>query len=339
DPASIEAGFFLFGRHPEDYACWCGVRSLPKLDHRNAELRRRLYGGPDSVIARWLAPPYRLDGWRVDVANMTGRYQDVDLTHQIAREIRRTLGETNPDAYLLAEHAHDATDDLDGDGWHGTMNYAGFTRPVWQWLAEPGVDVDFNHQPGGLPVLPGTAVAATVREVTASMSWRAAAASVSLLDSHDTARFRTVVGADPDRVRVGLGLLATMPGVPLVFAGAEVGQLGVDGEDSRRPFPWDEAAWDRRTYDDHRDLLALRRAHPALRHGGLRWLHVGADTLVYLRETPQERLLIQASRAAHPPVPLPAALGPGEPVYGADPFKDAGVLPGSGPAFRVWQLD
>ena len=39
--------------------------TLPKLDYRSEELRRRIYGDGSSVVARWLEPPYSLDGWRI----------------------------------------------------------------------------------------------------------------------------------------------------------------------------------------------------------------------------------------------------------------------------------
>ena len=32
-----------------------------------------MFGTDDSVVARWLREPFNLDGWRIDVANMTGR--------------------------------------------------------------------------------------------------------------------------------------------------------------------------------------------------------------------------------------------------------------------------
>jgi alpha-glucosidase len=82
------------------------VSSLPKLDQSSPALRQRLYDGPSSVVARWLAAG--LDGWRIDVANMTGRHGAQDLAHDVARTLAATARATRPDAWVLAEHFHDA---------------------------------------------------------------------------------------------------------------------------------------------------------------------------------------------------------------------------------------
>ncbi len=145
DATSPEAGYFLFRRHPTDYVSWFDYPSLPKFDHQNADLRRRLYEGPDSVVARWLTPPTALDGWRIDVANMSGRHGAVDVNRFVAQSIRQTMAAVQPESLLIAEHSHDASADLLGDGWHGVMNYAGFTRPVWQWLTP---DSPLTFEPG-----------------------------------------------------------------------------------------------------------------------------------------------------------------------------------------------
>ena len=116
------------------YEAWAGVRTLPKLDHRDEELRHRLLGGAEAVVQRWLPPPFELDGWRLDVANMAGRRGDVDVARELARAVRGAALDARADAVLVAEHAHDARSDLQGDGWHGTMAYMGFTRPAWAWL-------------------------------------------------------------------------------------------------------------------------------------------------------------------------------------------------------------
>ena len=150
----------------------------------------------------------------------------------------------------------------------------------------------------------------------------------------------------------------------MVFAGDEIGLTGTDGEHSRTPFPWDRPdIWDLATLDAYRSLLRLRRRHVALRRGGLRWVHAGADSLTFLREHPQGSVLVHVARADHPPVRLPLAAlplgaraaGPGagaagahtqgvhlpETLYGEPPVRedaDTVTLPARGPAAHVYDL-
>lgn len=98
----------------------------------------------------------------------------------------------------------------------------------------------------------------------------------------------------------------TSPGVPMVFAGDELGLEGEWGEDARRTMPWDRReTWDSELLDAYRRLVALRRGSEALARGGLRELHVAGDAVAYVRETRDEALLCLASRVPGEPVALP----------------------------------
>ncbi len=155
------------------------------------------------------------------------------------------------------------------------------------------------------------------------MPWESVIHSWNLLDSHDTARFRTIAGT-PDRHLVGVGLQMTLPGVPMLFAGDELGLEGAWGEDARRTMPWSSRdTWDTAFLEQVRRLIALRRSSDALAHGGIRYVHVSADAIAFVRETRGEQLLVLASRAAHDPVRTPFRTL--ETLYGQDAFD--GVLP------------
>ncbi|WP_229399846.1 glycoside hydrolase family 13 protein [Micromonospora okii] len=343
DPRAPERELYYFDLPGQDYESWNGVRSLPKLNWGSAELRRRFATAPEALLRRWLRPPYSLDGWRVDVANMTGRRGADAYTHEVARLLRETVAQTRPDGLVLAEHGHDHTGDLDHDGWHGTMNYVGFTDPVWSWLRHGDDPVpNFLGTPGGVRRRDAHAVLATMDVYRSLVSWRSYTHSWQLLGSHDSARIRTVVG-DAARQEVAAGLLATMPGTPVIFAGDELGLTGTNGEGSRTPMPWHRPeSWDVGTFAAYRSLVALRRAEPALRHGGLRRVYADADTLAFLRESPDGSLLVLARRAAGTPIRL-AGLPAGENVYGGAPAlrPDADgtvTLPADGPTFQVWRV-
>jgi alpha-glucosidase len=333
-----ERGFYYFDESlPAGYASWAGVPSLPKLDWRSEELRRRMA----AVARKWIE--VGLDGWRIDVANMTGRYRELDLTREAAQVVRGVL---DADDVLVAEHGFDYRRDLDGSGWHGAMNYAGFLRPVWGWLRADELPGELGRSFWGMPVgiarSSGAAMVASMRAFRAGVPWQSALHSWPLLDSHDSARFRTVAGTR-ERMFVGVGLQMTSPGVPMVFAGDELGLEGQWGEDARRTMPWN--ATERRDdglLDWYRRLISLRRSSEALARGGIRYAHIGDDAVAYLREVPGERLLCLAARAAHEPTRVALDARSLEPLVGGDSLSAAdGVfeLPGDGPAFHVWRVN
>ncbi len=90
DPTSAEAGFYFFGPDGTSYAGFFDLPGMPKLDHSDPELRRRLYDGPDSVVAHFVRD-LGLAGWRIDVAQSAGIHGAVDDTDLVARLTRRTL--------------------------------------------------------------------------------------------------------------------------------------------------------------------------------------------------------------------------------------------------------
>lgn len=343
NPDAAESAFYYWRDEAHtEYESWLGVPSLPKFNWNSPELRRRFIEGEDSVVAKWLKPPYALDGWRIDVANMTGRLGDDDLNAEVRQTIRRTMTEVNPDTILLAESTNDASSDFHGDAWHGAMTYANFTRPLWGWLSEPLADAG-----GGLgmamqtiPRYTGRQFYAAHRQFTAGFPWRVRLGNMNALDTHDTPRFLT--RALPGTLPVAVGMSMTLPGIPVVWAGDEFALTGIDGEASRTPIPWSDADEASDTIDLYARLIGLRREHQALNDGGLRWVHVGDDALAYVRESADATLLMVAARG-DVDVTLPAHTIPegdivslfGELVLERE--GDGIRITGSGPAFSVWQ--
>ncbi|HEX7535579.1 MAG TPA: glycoside hydrolase family 13 protein [Dermatophilaceae bacterium] len=341
DPECDERGFYFW--EDGDYASWLGVKSLPKLNYDSAVLRQRVFEDAGGVVRKWVSGADGLDGWRVDVANMTGRYKSQDLNHEIARQMSRAMREARPDSLLIGEHCHDFTLDALGDGWDGVMNYAGFTRPVWTWLRDEKLAPRFLGSPLMVPRLGGSSAMETMTEFAAMVPWRSIRNSFNLVGSHDTTRVRTLVGEDARQVDVAAGLLLTMPGVPMMTYGDEIGMRGEYGEDGRRPMPWDNAdSWDGRILEVYRGLISARHASHALRHGGLRWVHASDDVLVFLRESTEETALVHCARAAHDPILISARhlMGVAEAAvaYGRDVILegDSVTLVADRPEVNIW---
>lgn len=335
-----ERDYYIWERG--DYVGWLGVRSLPKLNHLNEHLRTLLFERPGGVVRKWLGRSGGLDGWRVDVANMTGRWRGTDVNHDVARQMRASMAKWAPEALLVGEHVHDYTVDLPGDGWHGVMNYAGFCKPVWTWLRDEEGDPNFLGAPVPVPVLDAAAVVETMRDFTSRIAWQSLVHSFNLVGSHDATRVRTLVGGDGRGVDVAAGLMLTLPSIPMLTYGDEIGMEGAFGEDGRRPMPWDEQHWDTRILAVYTGLIAARRASPALREGGLRWVHADGDAIVFLREEEGETALVHVARAAHEPLTIDArhlaGIRDGRSAYGPAPKvgKATVTLTATEPGVRVF---
>ena len=76
------------------------------------QLREALLGEPDGIVARWLRRQLAdgddgLDGWRIDVGNMTGRHGPIDVNHDVFRDVRATMAAVRPD--VVARSASTST--------------------------------------------------------------------------------------------------------------------------------------------------------------------------------------------------------------------------------------
>jgi alpha-glucosidase len=94
----------------------------------------------------------------------------------------------------------------------------------------------------------------------------------------------------------------------------------------------------------YRALLPVRRRSVALATGGLRWLHVGTDALAFVREHPDESVLVVVSRGQAEPVRVPLAdLGGGavrhEFGFTARPVADQVVIDVPSAGAGVWRVE
>ena len=296
-----EADFFTFRRHPDEYECWLGVDTLPRLNYANQLLRERMYEGEQAVMRYWLRPPYSIDGWRIDVANMLGRRGRHQLGHKVGRAMRRAVKDENPEAWILGEHFFDGTSHLQGDELDATMNYRGFAVPLLQWLCGRNFEAFKAEQTGeerlsaDFAYLPTVDFICQLNQFRAAVPERVAVGQFNLLDSHDTPRFSAMARGNTDILKIAFVFMFTYQGVPCVYYGDEIGMTGGGDPDCRRPMEWNRDKWNSDIWNFCRRLIALRRSSQALQKGCLQMIR-HACGVVYLRESARERWLIALNR-------------------------------------------
>lgn len=281
---------------------WAGVPELVKLDYSVSELRDVVYRSRDSVVQRYLRPPFSIDGWRFDVAAEVGRNGRVQDGHAIWREIRDTCKSINPEAYVIGEHWHDARRYLAGDQWDSAMNYFASSRPLRMWASEQDrfATVPVEEGAPGDP-LSGISLAELLQRHFDTIPSAFEHAQFNLLDSHDTTRLHNNRTVFDRQIYEGvIMLLFLLPGTASIYYGDEVGIGGsLDGDHGKRhPMPWDESVWDAGFVELYRKMAHLKRESAALHSGSAAVLDAATDHLVYARFTDSEAIVLLLYRGS-----------------------------------------
>ena len=344
NPKALESEFYYFTDGNKKYDSWFGVPSLPKFDWKSKELRKRFIEGKSSVVAKWLKAPFGLDGWRIDVANMTGRIRDEDMYSEVANIVRKTMVSVNPDTIMLGEYTGDAAYEVQGDGWQGAMTYANFTRPLFRWLQNPMPESELQNI--GFISMPETGIDFVESHIkfAAGFPWHVRLNNMNTLDTHDTPRFKTYTL--PGAQKVAAAVQFTFPGIPMIWAGDEFGLNGFNGENSRTPLPWNnERPHDASMIDVYSQLSKLRKENIALTEGGLRFLYASQEAVVYVREHKKQAVLVSVTRGRDGNIKLPidalANFAEAKNIYGGASIKVGkkfAKLPGMPMTVNVWRL-
>ena len=287
--------WFNFTQWPNRYDSWWGIYSLPAVNENDPGYREFIFGGKDSVVRRWLRAG--ADGWRLDVAD--------ELPDDFVHGIHEAARAEKPDAVIIGEVWEDGSTKVAygvrrkhilGGHCDGLMNY-----PLRSAI------LSFFQGGGGEAFVKGME---TIRENYPAFAFYS---SMNSLDTHDTPRFLTLLGAggeyrdqsrewragftlSPKQLNKGRALLKAaalllfcFPGSPTVYYGDEVGMEGFEDPFNRQTYPWGRE--DRELLEWYRALGRLRSRHPALRRGSIRYLLGKGPLLVFLRETGDEQLL------------------------------------------------
>jgi len=100
------------------------------------------------------------------------------------------------------------------------------------------------------------------------------------------------------RLGVAFTALMTLPGVPLIYYGDEIGMAGGGDPDNRRFMQWSGTSADQ---DALRTLIGkltkIRSAHPALRKGARKQVWLGSDVYAYEMSTTGDKVVVILNRS------------------------------------------
>jgi neopullulanase len=266
---------------PMGYNGWWALKTLPKFNHANPQVREFLF----HVVEYWIEQG--IDGWRLDVPG--------EIDDEFWREFRRRVKAKNPDAYIVGEIWQHADRWLVGDQFDAVMNYQ-FTRACLSFFVE--IDeatraLTHGHSYGEVEQYGALQFAQRLEAILAWYPSEIAHAQMNLLDSHDTVRFLTIAKGDTSALKLSCLTMMTYPGAPMIYYGDEIGMEGGNDPDSRRAMIWDQAKWNHDLLAAVKKYIALRKKYGALwRRGEYVNLYSQGMVYVFARTSAQQTVIV-----------------------------------------------
>ncbi len=267
---------------------WAGYKGLPVLDYRNQEVRDIVYRNDDSAIRKWLRPPYDIDGWRFDVADVWGRNDDVQLADELWKELCEVIREEKKDAMIIGEHWGDCTEFLKGDLWNSSMNYFGYGRIIRQFAGLKDLFLERNETLKNVPYkMTAMDVVHRTDEFYSRIPQIIADCSMNLFDSHDVSRAHNNEEIDAARWKSMAISQIFWTGIPCIYYGDELEIDGYIEHDSgfRYKMPWEKEAELKagEHFRIYRRLNELRHSEPSFAEGGRKVLYSDGYILAVAR--------------------------------------------------------
>jgi cyclomaltodextrinase len=102
-----------------------------------------------------------------------------------------------------------------------------------------------------------------------------------------------------DRLKLYLAYMLTIPGIPIIYYGDEIGMTGASDPDNRRMMRFGDELnqYEKQTFDDVSKLIHIRKENSALRYGDFLTLKADENVYAYLRSDMNERILIIVNKS------------------------------------------
>jgi alpha-amylase len=277
--------------HEDPSGYYYGIfwEGMPDLNYRNTDVQEEMLD-----VARFWVEDVGVDGFRLDAARHIiedGSVQeDTEETHAWWRTFRDFIKGVDPQALTM------------GEVW--TVSYG-----VASYVKGDQLDAAFDFDLAGAIIRSVNARDARGFNGTIKTSVRLFTQNQNapFLTNHDMDRVMNQLGEDIDKAKSAATLLMTVPGIPFMYYGEEIGMLGVKPDEKiRTPMQWNDersagfttgSPWQpinpdyeavnvASQVDDpnsllahYRNLINLRNRHAALRIGQYLPLEVNSTSI------------------------------------------------------------
>ena len=266
------------------YRAYDGFGGLANLNYSNEDLKAEMF----EVVQFWLNE-FEVDGFRMDAYwGPWRRYGPVAFGVPLRKAIRNV----RPDAWILAEieGVGNGTEAYYADDVNGSVKFKGGIDSGYDWSFSGHVNNPSKY--GRLNEYPNLASNYNFSPGPNARYFR-------FLENHDWSRIQQIFSSSPDRIKPLTGLLLSVPGIPMIYQGQEVGYGDGMGDTRRLPVTWNTPSNTEWAFL-HRYLATARAAYPAFGTQDIEFLNTTGSVLSFVRPYPNQSAVVLINFAGTP---------------------------------------
>ena len=293
--------WYSFSNWPNNYECWWGITDLPNVKEMNESYLDYICRDSDSVIKHYMK--LGIAGFRLDVAD--------ELPDEFIVEIRNAMDKVNKDNILIGEVWEDATNKV---SYEKNRKYF-INASLKSVMNYPFMEAVVSFMKGNISSYELKELFYKQMENYPPEYFYS---NLNLLDSHDRVRVLTVLadsrdvnsidddekynhGIDRDKYLLAVSRLKalsilqyTVPGLPLIYYGDEVGVYGYNDPYNRKTYPW--GSEDKGLLSHYEVIGKMRTGSNAIKKGDFKVLYTGNHTFVFERCFKSDRVIVIVNR-------------------------------------------
>ena len=294
--------WYDFIDYPNVYQSWWGFQTLPNVNEMEPSFVDYILESPDAIMKKWLK--LGASGWRLDVAD--------ELPEEFIKIMRKEVKSEDPDAILIGEVWEDASnkvsygqhrDYLLGDELDSVMNYP-LRNAIKDFTCEHVDAANFTRR---------------LMSLCENYPKQALYSMMNFLSTHDSMRILTILGDAPSlhlskdeqstfklddykrhlakrRLENATLLQLTLPGVPCIYYGDEVGMEGFDDPFNRATYPWGNE--DTEVLDMYKKMISLRQDYHLFVDGDIEVMYAYGSTLAFARFNCEELMIVSVNMSS-----------------------------------------
>ena len=293
--------WYNFSSWPNEYDCWWGVKDLPNVNEMNNNYLDYICRDKNSVIKHWMKQG--IAGFRLDVAD--------ELPDEFIEEIRIAMDKVNKDNILIGEVWEDATNKV---SYNKNRKY--FINATLKSV------MNYPFMENAIAFMSGKKSPYELSEFLCQQMENYPpeyySCNFNIIDSHDKTRILTILSDSNDettldenskrnfkidrdkyllavsRLKALTILQYTIPGIPVIYYGDEVGLYGYSDPYNRKTYPWGNE--DKALLSHYEVIGKMRVSSDAIKKGDFKILYYGKHTIVYERNYRDEKVVVIINR-------------------------------------------